>query len=387
MPQWMPGCPKEQARVPFRLEPRAKPSALLGYLSPAIAVVLTIVCGLLLSAAAGMSPARTFHAFFVAPVNDAYGLGELLVKATPLALIGLGLAIGFRSNVWNIGAEGQLTAGAIAGSGLALFAPSSAGAVLLPSMVVAGALGGMGWAAIPAWLRTRFNTSEILVSLMLNYVAALLLSYLVHGPWRDPQGYNFPESELFRDAALLPTLFDDTRVHLGLVFTLVALVLGWVFTARSFQGFQMQVGGLAEPAASYAGFSRARMIWVGLLAGGAAAGLAGLCEVAGPIGQLLPTISPGYGYTAIIVAFVGRLHPVGIALASLLMALLYLGGESAQIELALPSAITGIFQGALLFFLLAADVFIRFRFIRRPHPRERNGRSPAASPLPRCPLP
>jgi len=238
--------------------------------------------------------------------------------------------------------------------------------VVLPVMVIAGALGGMAWAAIPAWLRTRFNTNEILVSLMLNYVAVLLLSYLVHGPWRDPDGYNFPESALFREAALLPLLVTDTRVHLGLAFALIVLAVGWIFTACSFRGFQMVVGGLAEPAASYAGFSRSRMIWIGMLAGGAASGVAGLCEVAGPIGQLLPTISPGYGYAAIIVAFIGRLHPAGIAVASLLMSLLYLGGESAQVELGLPATITVIFQGALLFFLLAADVFVRFRVIRGP---------------------
>ncbi len=230
-----------------------------------------------------------------------------------------------------------------------------------PAMIVAGALGGMAWASIPAYLRTRFNTNEILVSLMLNYVAVLLLSYLVHGPWRDPEGFNFPESRIFADAALLPIILEDTRLHLGLPIALLALVLGWVFVRKSFIGYQMRVAGLADVAALYAGFNRKRMVWIGLLVGGGAAGIAGLSEVAGPIGQLLPSVSPGYGYAAIIVAFVGRLHPVGIGLASLLMSLLYLGGESAQMELGLPSAITGVFQGVLLFFLLAADLFITFR--------------------------
>ena len=320
-----------------------------------------MVCGIVFSASIGLNPSDAFHAFFIAPIDDLYGLGELGVKAAPLMLIAMGLAIGFRSNIWNIGAEGQLTFGAICGGGLALYYYDSASVWLLPAIIVAGALGGMAWAAIPAFLRTRFNTNEILVSLVLNYVALLYLSYLVHGPWRDPEGFNFPESRLFPDAAMLPVILDDTRLHLGLPIALLVVALGWLFVHKSFIGYQMRVAGLADGAALYAGFNRKRMIWIGLLSGGAAAGVAGLCEVAGPIGQLLPTISPGYGYAAIIVAFVGRLHPVGILLASLLMSLLYLGGESAQMELGLPSAVTGVFQGVLLFFLLAADLFINFR--------------------------
>jgi simple sugar transport system permease protein len=331
------------------------------YLSPVIAAALTAVCGIVFSAFAGLDPLQTFHAFFIAPIDDRYGLGELGVKAAPLMLIATGLAIGFRSNVWNIGAEGQLTLGAVCGGGLALAFHASQSAWLLPAAIIAGAVGGMLWAAIPALLRTRFNTNEILVSLMLNYVAVLLLSYLVHGPWRDPEGFNFPESRLFSDAALLPVIAEDTRLHLGFVLAIAALLIGWLFVARSFIGYQMRVAGLAGGAADYAGFNRARMIWIGLLAGGAAAGVAGICEAAGPIGQLLPSVSPGYGYAAIIVAFVGRLHPLGILLASLLMSLLYLGGESAQMELGLPSAVTGIFQGMLLFFLLAADLFVNYR--------------------------
>jgi simple sugar transport system permease protein len=219
----------------------------------------------------------------------------------------------------------------------------------------------MAWAAIPAFLRTRFNASEILTSLMLVYVASLLLSWLVHGPWRDPEGYNFPQSKLFGPAALLPNLLPDTRLNVGFLVTLCAVAAAWVFVRSSFAGFRMRVAGLSPGAAAYAGFSGARNVWLGMLLGGAAAGLAGAMEAAGPIGQLLPSMSPGYGFAAIIVAFVGRLHPLGIVLASLLMSLLYLGGESAQIKLALPSAVTGLFQGTLLLFLLAADVLVKYR--------------------------
>jgi len=228
-------------------------------------------------------------------------------------------------------------------------------------MIAAGALGGMAWAAIPALLRTRFNANEILVSLMLVYVATHLLSWLVHGPWRDPEGFNFPQSRQFHDAALLPMLSEGLRVNAGLFVALGVVAVGYVFMQRSFAGFRMRVAGLAPAAANYAGISATRTVWIGMLAGGACAGIAGVQEAAGPVGQLLPSLSPGYGFAAIIVAFVGRLHPLGILLASLLMSLLYLGGESAQLNLALPSAVTGLFQGTLLFFLLAADMLIHYR--------------------------
>jgi simple sugar transport system permease protein len=238
-------------------------------------------------------------------------------------------------------------------------------------MVAAGIAGGMAWAAIPALLRTRFNANEILVSLMLTYVASLLLGYLVHGPWRDPAGYNFPESALFGAWALLPALVDGTRLHVGAVFALAAVAAVWVLLMRSFIGFQVKVIGMAPRAGGYAGFSQTRVVWLGLMCGGGLAGLAGMVEVAGPIGQLQPQISPGYGFTAIIVAFLGRLHPLGILLAGLFMALTYLGGDTLQIELGLPRAVTGVFQGLILFFLLASDVLThhRIRFGRRRPPR------------------
>ncbi len=350
----------------FKIEPRPEPSTRMAYLSPLIAVGLTLFTGLILSTLVGTNPLAAFYAFFIAPIDDWYGLGELGVKAAPLMLIAVGLAIGFRASVWNIGAEGQLAVGAICGGGLALWFYESNSVFLLPAMIIAGAIGGMLWAAIPAFLRTRFNTNEILVSLMLNYVAVLILSYLVHDPWRDPSGFNFPESRLFNDAASLPVILDGTRLHAGFIIALLAVALGWVFVRKSFVGYQMQVAGMADSAALYAGFRRRHMVWIGLLAGGGAAGIAGISEVAGPIGQLLPSVSPGYGYAAIIVAFVGRLHPLGILLASLLMSLLYLGGESAQMLLGLPSAVTGVFQGVLLFYLLAADLFINYRIRREP---------------------
>ncbi len=345
----------------LKLEARAEASRHMRWLSPLLAVVLTLLGGLVLFAALGQNPFFGLRVFFLQPLGDVYGWSELLLKATPLMLIGVGLAVGFRAGVWNIGAEGQFITGAVFATGVALQVGDHSAPWAIAAMVVAGALGGALWAAIPAWLRTRFGTNEILVSLMLVYVAQLLASWLIYGPWKDPGGYNFPQTRNFGDSALLPLLIDGTRLNAGFLLALVVLVAGYVFLQRSFQGFQMQVGGQAPDAARYAGFSARRAIWVGMLAGGTLSGIAGMTEAAGPMGQLTGQISAGYGFAAIIVAFVGRLHPVGILGASLLMALFFLGGEQAQQHMNLPSSISKVFQGMLLFFLLASDLFIGYR--------------------------
>jgi len=345
----------------LKFEQRTEPSVLMRYLSPLIAVGLMLLSGMLIFAMLGKSPVTGFRIFFLNPLRDTYGVAELFLKATPLMLCAVGLSVGFRANVWNIGAEGQLLVGALAAGAVALHFPNSSSPFLLPAMVAAGALGGMVWAAIPAWLRTRFNANEILTSLMLVYVAQLMLSWLVHGPWMDPEGFNFPQTKLFQPHALLPILVPGTRVNAALFLAVGALIAGWVFMNRSFMGYQMKVAGQAENAGRYAGFSARRAIWLGMLVGGGMAGIAGMSEVAGPVGQITEHISPGYGFAAMIVAFVGRLSPIGIFFSSLLLALLYMGGEQAQQYLALPSSISNVFQGMLLFFLLASDVFINYR--------------------------
>jgi general nucleoside transport system permease protein len=347
--------------LPWRLEKRAAPSTVMRFAAPLIAAVAMLATGFMIFALLGKNPLNALELFFVEPLNSLYGWGELLLKATPLALCGLGLALGFRANVWNIGAEGQLTLGAICGGGVALFWSTQLGPLAVPAILVAGVVGGAAWAAIPALLRTRFNTSEILVSLMLVYIAQLLLAYLLHGAWRDPEGFNFPQSKAFDDRLILPLLMDGQRATIAFLFMLGLAALSWFFSTRLFAGYRMLVSGQAPAAAAYAGFSEQRNVWLALLIGGGAAGLAGVCEVIGPIGRLQADISPGYGFAAIIVAFVGRLHPVGIVLAALLMSLLYLGGESVQLGLQLPAAVTGLFQGLLLFYLLAADLFVGFR--------------------------
>ena len=196
---------------------------------------------------------------------------------------------------------------------------------------------------------------------MLVYVAQLILSYLIQGPMRAPDGYNFPESRLFHDAALLPTLISETRLHAGWIAALFFAVIAWILWSRHIIGFQVKVAGDAPLAARFSGVREKNVTWLVLLISGGAAGLAGMIEVSGPIGQIVPIISPGYGFTAIIVAFLGRLNPIGIIFSGMLMALTYLGGDAAQIEMKLPNAVTGVFQGMLLFFLLATDFFVKYR--------------------------
>ncbi|QBE66996.1 ABC transporter permease [Pseudoduganella lutea] len=353
----------------LKLEPRPSASATMRYVSPLAAVALTLFASLFLFAALGKDPFTAFRVFFLNPLRDMHALTELLLKATPLMLIGIGLAVGYRANVWNIGAEGQFVMGAIAATGVALQA-GDGGPWTWVLMLLAGAFGGGMWAAVPALLRTRWRANEILVTLMMVYIAQFAASWLVHGPWKNPDGFNFPQTRMFADAALLPILVEGTRLNAAFLVALATLAVGYVFLERSFYGYQMQVAGEADAAARYAGYSASRAIWIGMLASGGMAGVAGVAEVAGPMGQLTESISSGYGFAAIIVAFVGRLHPVGICLASLLMALLFLGGEQAQQFINLPSSISKVFQGLLLFFLLGADLFIgyRIRFDRTVNP-------------------
>lgn len=347
------------------LEPRPQPSQLMRWTAPLIAIVATLLVGSGLFLALGKDPLQSFKVFFVEPLTSSYGWSELLIKACPLILIAQGLAIGFKARIYNIGAEGQLIVGALAGGGIAIQFGDSGAAWVLPAMVLAGAVGGALWGAIPALLKTRFNAEETLTTLMLAYVASFLLSYMVNGPWRDPEGMNFPQSVMFADGALFPILLEGSRVNGSVFITLFAVLGFWLFNAKSFLAYQLEVGGQAPAAARYAGFSAQRTVWFSLVLSGLTAGLAGVGEVAGPVGQLNLNISPGYGFAAIIVAYLGRLHALGIVLAGALMALIYLGGEAAQVALQLPAAITGIFQGMLLFFLLGADAFIDNRLRRR----------------------
>ena len=353
----------------WRLEPRPAPSRAWTWGSPLLALSITVLIGVMLFVVLGKDPVRGLSAFFWEPVKSAYALGELSIKATPLLLIALGLAVCFRSNVWNIGAEGQFIIGAVAAGGVALLADQHTGRWIVGAVLLAGVLGGMAWAAITAFLRDRFNAGEILVSLMLVYVAVQVLNFFVFGPWKDPAGYNFPQSRTFEAVTRIPRLMAGSRVNIGALIGVVGAALLWLYLFRTRSGFALQVGGLAPAAARYAGFASRRALWTALLISGGAAGLAGALEVAGPVGQLTPFVPAGYGFAAIIVAFVGRLHPLGMVLAALLMSMFYIGGELAQSRLGLPKSLTDVFQGLLLFSLMACDTLVNYR-IRRSAARQ-----------------
>ena len=344
----------------FKLEARQQPSRFWVYGSPLLALLITVLVGVLLFVALGKNPLRGLEMFFWQPIKSSYALGELMVKATPLLIIALGLSVCFRSNVMNIGAEGQDVMGAIFASGVALLAePGSSRWIVLP-ILLAGMAGGMVWAGLTAVLRDVFNANEILVSLMLVYVALQVLSYLVGGPWMDPHGFNFPQTKTFELATRIPRLLEGSRMSIGVLLALLGSAALWVFLFRTRAGFALQVGGIAPAAARYAGFSSRRALWIALMISGAAAGLAGALEVAGPIGQLSAFLPAGYGFAAIIVVYVGRLHPIGMVFSALLMSMFYIGGEMAQSRLGLTKSLTGVFQGLLLFSLLACDTLVNY---------------------------
>jgi simple sugar transport system permease protein len=350
----------------LRLEKRPQPSRVWTYATPALAVVLTMIAGGVLFAFLGKDPLLAIRTIFIEPLFSEFAFyyrPQLLVKGAPLVLIAIGLSLGFRAGIWNIGAEGQYIMGALCGAGVALALYPLEAWWLFPAMVIAGGIGGMLWAMIPALLKVKFGTNEILVSLMLVYVAEQLLASMSLGLMKNPQGFGFPGSRNLQqyESAHNAELFAGTGMHWGVVTAFVAVILAYVLLNRHMLGFHIRLTGEAPRAARFAGVIPARLILFCLGASGALAGLAGMFEVSGPSGQVSIDFNVGYGFTAIIVAFLGRLHPVGILLAGGLMALTYIGGEIAQSKLGLPSAAIQLFQGMLLFFLLAVDVLTNFR--------------------------
>lgn len=329
--------------------------------APVLALLLTCATSLLLFAALGIPAGKALHALLLKPFLSWYSFTEVLLKMAPLLLIAQGLAIGFRANVFNIGAEGQFVIGAVCASAFPVYFPDGNFPLMLPAMILAGGIGGMAYAGIAAGLRTRYGASEILVTLMLTLIAVQILNYLLLGPWKDPRGFNFPQTVMFPDNALLPLLFENVRPNISLIFALLASLFAYLMMEHHFRGYQLRTAGLSPKAARYAGFSASRMIWVSLVLSGLAAGIAGASEVAGPLGQLQRSVATGYGYAAIIVAYVGGLRPLGIIASSFLISVLYIGGDSATVSAGLPVAAVEVFQGMLLAFYLLTFTLIRFR--------------------------
>ena len=339
-----PAAGEDERPMQLRLERRPQQSRAMTVLSPVLAIVLSLVTFFIIFAIMRIDPFEALYLYFIDPLTAVWSIEDLIVKAAPIILIAIGLSFCYQSNVWNIGAEGQLAVGAIFGSIIPVYFPDWGGPLVIPLMLLMGILGGMLYAAIPAWLKNRFNANETLTTLMLVYVANLMVDYLARTPWRDPAGHNFPNSQPFIDGQMLPVIFGDS-IRLNVVFVLIAVAVAWFLTERTLTGFQIRVLGQSPRAGAFGGFDRKRMVMLTLLISGGLAGLAGICEVAGPIGQFRTTISPGYGFTAIIVAFLGRLHPVGILFAGLLLALSYMGGEGAQIALGISDQTTARLPG------------------------------------------
>ncbi len=362
----------------IELAKRPQQSKLFSALSPFIAFALMVIAGAIIFLLLGKNPVTGLYAYFIEPLTEIWSLHELAIKAAPLILIAVGLSVCFLSSNWNIGAEGQFTIGAIFGAALPLYFPDFQNATVLPLMLICGAIGGAAYAAIPAILKARFNTNEILTSLMLVYVAQLILDWLVRGPWRDPAAMSFPQAPPFHSWAVVPELFPASgRANWGIVFAIVAAIAIWFMLSRMLKGFEVKVIGQSPRAGRFGGFSASRTIIFAFLVSGALAGLAGITEVSGAIGRLQPQISPGYGFAAIIVAFLGRLNPLGIIAAGFVLALSYLGGEAAQIEIGVTDKTVRAFQGMLLFFVLACDTLIHYRIrLVRPAPS-----TPTAAPV------
>jgi len=352
----------------FVIERRASRSTLFRILSPVAAVLAALVFGALFLKLSGFDPPAVYGGMWRGAFGDAYGLSETLVKAIPIALCAMGITVAFRMALWNIGAEGQLYAGAMAATGLALSFPDAPALMLLPAMVAAGMAAGALWALIAAIPRAWLGANEILTTLMLNYVAIFFSEYLIHGPWKDPAGFNFPLSPAFSEAARLPS-FGDTRIHAGILFALAAAAVLTVALRKTTWGYEVRLIGSNPVAANYAGVSIPRHILIALAVSGALAGLAGMAEVSAITGRLQYGLSPGYGYSAIIVAWLAKLSPAGILIMSFLFGGLLVGGYAVQF-IGVPAAAVNMLQGAMLFFWLAAEFFGSYRVSLRNRFRE-----------------
>ncbi|MEO5807783.1 ABC transporter permease [Devosia sp.] len=354
----------------IRLEKRPEPSKLIQVITPIASVLLTMLLGVIIFDAIGINGQRAVVDIFITPLLASYKWQDVAVKAAPLIIIGLGLSIGNRANVWNIGAEGQYIAGALAGAGIGMVTTGAVGWISITLMLIGGVIGGGAWAAVPALLKTRYKVNEILSSLMLTYVALQLLSYLIGGPWKDPNGRNFPQTAPLTADQTLPIIFPGTTIHLGVGFAVGLALIFWLIMSRSVFGFQIRVVGSAPHAARHGGFNTNETVWLAMLIGGGMAGLAGVLELTGALKSINLGFPSGYGFTAIIVSFLGRLNPIGVLIAGIVLAVTYVGGQVAQTTVHIPNSTAGIFQAMMLFFILASDILVRYRvrFVGRTAP-------------------
>jgi simple sugar transport system permease protein len=371
----------------IRLEPRIAAPRWLSTAATIGAVVVALILSGGIIAFVGGDPIRSYLHILNASFGSVGVLSDTLVTATPLILTGLACALAFRMRLWNIGAEGQFLLGAWGASAVVLagFVPSGTPAIVyLPLMALAGMLAGAVWGLIPGILRARLGVNEIISTLMLNYVALFWLQFWVFGPWSES---GFQQTKAFPREAWLPRLNDfagsvpgltGLTVHLGLVFGLIAAGIVWLILERSRWGYEIRLIGDSPRAAHYAGIDIARNIIVVFAVSGALAGLAGMSEVAGSVHRLQDRISPGYGFTAIIIAYLAKFHPGRVVIAAILFGALILAGREIQ-----PSGVPAMIQGIILFALIVSDTLVRYRIrIGRSAPAAPAASTPPASPLP-----
>ncbi|MEO6300398.1 MAG: ABC transporter permease [Paracoccaceae bacterium] len=345
----------------LKLEKRREPSMVMLVATPIASVILTMIIGVVVFDLMGINGFQAVKDIFLTPILASYKWQDVAVKAAPLVIIALGLSLGNRAQVWNIGAEGQYIIGALCAAGVAIAFGQTGGFFVVVLMIAASIIGGAAWAAIPAMLRTRYSVNEILSSLMLTYVAAQVLGYLIGGPWKDPNGRNFPATAPLLDSQSLPILFPGTTIHLGVLIALILPFAFWLLMSRAVFGYQVRVVGSSPNAARHGGFDTRNTIWATMMIGGAMAGLAGSLEFSGVLHKIDLGFASGYGFTAIIVSFLGRLNPIGCLIAGIVLAVTFVGGQVAQTTVHIPNSTAGIFQAMMLFFILASDILVRYR--------------------------
>jgi general nucleoside transport system permease protein len=347
-----------------------RPSSLISPWSTPGLVVLAVLITFLLTAGpillAGANPIEAYAQFLIVPLTSRFSALEVLVASTPILLTGTAVALAFRGGYWNIGAEGQLLVGAIAAAAVGQIAGMPQ-VLQVPLIILGGALGGAVWALGPALLRVRFGIDEVVTTLLLNPVALLLVNALLHGPWRDPVS-GFPESPRIVDAAEFPQLLERSRLHLGFVVAIVVVVTVGYVTSRTPAGLRLRAVGLSPEGARFAGIDVSRTLLITALVSGAIAGIAGAGEVAGMQYRLTSGISPGYGYTGIVVATLGTLTMPGVTLAALFLGDLTVGASSAGRALGIPSQLGAVVQGTLLLVTIGLLAIRRNRNARSLRP-------------------
>lgn len=345
----------------MRFELREKSSVTLSFLAPAGALVMSFIISATAIAWSGVSPLEAYWHIFIGALGSKLAITETLTRTTPLIFTGLAVAIAFRAKLWNIGAEGQLYAGAVIGVALGSGLIDLPGFLLIPLLLICGAAAGALLLLGPAILKTRLGVDEVVTTLLLNFIVILFVSALLDGPMKDPMAMGWPQSPPIIDAVQLPILVPASRLHLGLVFALVAAVGAWILNTRTIWGYEMKAVGANVTASAFAGLPiNATILRVALVSGGIA-GIAGVVEVIGTKGDLTLDLSPGYGYSGIVVAMLAALHPITVVPAAIFVAGIFVGADAMSRAMGVSSYIADVITAVSLLCMLVAVLFVRYR--------------------------